>query len=158
MTNFKGDSAEVFREQCRNAVESLPSMMLKPRGRQVSTTAYVYSSYAANKVTRKSHTGCVIFMNRASIIWHSKRQNTIESSAFSSEFLATKTCIEHVSAIRYKIRMFGVPIDGPTNVLCDNESVVKNSSNVDSRLYKKHVSIACHAVRWAVAAGVQISS
>ena len=40
------------------------------------------------------------------------------------------------------------------NVLCDNESVVKNSSRIDSTLHKKHVSIGYHAVRWAVAADI----
>ena len=50
--------------------------------------------------------------------------------------------------------MFGVPIDGTTKVLCDNEKVVHNSSRLESTLNKKHSSIAYHATRWAVAAGV----
>jgi hypothetical protein len=28
--------------------------------------------------------------------------------------------------MHYKLRMFGVPIDGPANVFCDNRGVVKN--------------------------------
>jgi hypothetical protein len=58
--------------------------------------------------------------------------------------------------MRFKLRMFGIPIvEGhATNVFCDNESVVKNSTNVESVLNKKHSSIAYHYVRWAVAAGV----
>ena len=52
--------------------------------------------------------------------------------------------------------MFGVPIDGPTKVLCDNKSVVDNSSKIESVLNKKHNSIAYHAVRWVVAAGTMI--
>ena len=94
----------------------------------------------------------IIFINRAPIIWYSKAQTTVESSTFSSEFIALKTCTEHISALRYKLRMFGVPIDGPTDVLCDNQSVVTNSTLIDSSLNKKHCSIAYHACRWAVAA------
>ena len=134
MTTFKGDSAKVFQEQYRDEVEELPPNMPKSRGRQVSTTAFVDASHAANRVSRKAHSGYVIFINRAPIIWFSKRQNTVESSAFSSEFIAAKTCVEHISALRYKLRMFGVPIDGPTNILCDNESVVKNSTRIDYSL------------------------
>ena len=52
--------------------------------------------------------------------------------------------------------MFGVELDGPTKVLCDNNSVVLNSSKVESTLNKKHNSIAYHAVRWAVAAKTMI--
>jgi hypothetical protein len=49
--------------------------------------------------------------------------------------------------------MFGIPIDGPTNVFCDNEAVVKNASVPESTLKKKHNAIAYHRVREAIAAG-----
>ena len=87
-------------------------------------------------------------------MWFSKRQNTVESSAFSSEFIAMKTCVEEIAAMRYKLRMLGIPIDGPAKILCDNKSVVDNSSKLSSKLNKKHNSIAYHAVRWARAANV----
>lgn len=93
-------------------------------------------------------------MNRAPIIWFSKRQNTVEYSTFSSEFIVDKCCTEYITALRYKLQMFGVPMQGPTKVLCDNKSVVTNSSVVDSSLNKKHCSITYHTVCWAVAAEI----
>ena len=57
-------------------------------------------------------------------------------------------------AFRYKLRMMGVPITGPTNTFCDNESVVKNASKPESTLSKKHNSVAYHKVRESVAAEV----
>ena len=151
---FIGDDSNVFRDQYRDAVEETPNNMPTPRGRPVTITCYVDASHAANKVTRRSHTGYIIFLNRAPITWFSKRQNTVESSAFSSEFIAMKTCVEDISALRYKLRMFGVPIDGNATVLCDNKSVLDNSSKLSSKLNKKHNSIAYHAVRWARAADI----
>jgi hypothetical protein len=50
--------------------------------------------------------------------------------------------------------MFGVPIDGPAQVYCDNQGVVKNTSIPESVLSKKHNAINYHAVREAAAAGV----
>jgi len=50
--------------------------------------------------------------------------------------------------------MFGTPIDGSTNVFCDNEAVAKNCSIPESTLKKKHHSIACHRNRKTVAAGM----
>ena len=85
-------------------------------------------------------------------MWHSKRTQTVESSAFSSEFIAMKTCVEQLKGLRYKLRMFGVPINGATKIYCDNKSVVNNCSRFESTLAKKHNSIACHIARWAVAA------
>ena len=55
---------------------------------------------------------------------------------------------------RYKLRMFGVPVEGPTNVFCDNNGVVKNASIPHSMLQKKHNTINYHSIREAVAAGI----
>ena len=41
-------------------------------------------------------------------------------------------------ALRYKLRMFGIPIDGAADVFCDNQGVVKNTSLPESVLSKKH--------------------
>mgnify|MGYP003326537431 FL=1 len=143
-----------FREHYRDAMEEEPFNQPSPRGRPVVMVAYVDASHAANKVTRRSHTGYIIFVNKAPIVWYSKRQNTVESSTFSSEFIAMRTLVESVRGLRYKLRMFGVPIDGSTRVFCDNEKVVHNSSLLESSLNKKHSSVAYHATRWAVAAGI----
>ena len=43
--------------------------------------------------------------------WFSKRQNTVETSTFGSEFIAMKTAVEHVEALRYKLRMIDIPIE-----------------------------------------------
>ena len=53
--------------------------------------------------------------------------------------------------------MFGILIyedQSATVILCDNESVVKNTSNVESYLNKNHSAIAYHFSRWNVAVGV----
>lgn len=50
--------------------------------------------------------------------------------------------------------MFGIPIDGPAHVYCDNQGVVKNVTMPESVLSKKHNAINYHAVREAVAAGI----
>ncbi|GFH50563.1 gag-pol polyprotein [Chaetoceros tenuissimus] len=59
-----------------------------------------------------------------------------------------------VEALRYKLRYFGVPIDYPTEVLCDNKSVVTNSSVPASTLNKRHNAICYHRMREAQACGM----
>lgn len=105
-------------------------------------------------MTRRSHTGIFLFVQNAPILAYSKRQNTVEAATFGSEFVALRICKELIVALRYKLRMFGVPIDGPTNVFCDNRGVVKNASVPESALTKKHNAINYHAVREAAAAGI----
>ena len=111
---FEGSDKEQFKDHYRDANEELPDRMTRPRGRMVKVICFVDASHVANKVNRKSHTGYVIFINRAPII----------------------------------------PIDGTSDILCDNQSVVNNSFRFESTLNKKHASIAYHAVRWSVAAGM----
>lgn len=54
--------------------------------------------------------------------------------------------------MQYKLHMMGIPIDGPANVFCNNNSVVINSTIPKSTLKKKHNAIAYHRVHKAVAA------
>ena len=96
----------------------------------------------------------IIFVNRAPILWFSKRQNTVESSTFGSEFMAMRIAIEMIEGLRYKLRMMGVSIDGPFNVFCDNNALVINSVRPESMLKKKHAAVNYHCTREAIAAGV----
>ena len=136
----------------RDAKKPVPGDMPAPRGQMVSTHCFVDSDHAANTVMRCSQTGLFLFVNRAPVTWFSKRQNTVEMGTFGSEFSAMKTAVEHIEALRYKLRMFGIPIEDPTNVFCDNKPVFKNTSIPDSTLKKKHTSICYHRAREAVAA------
>jgi len=65
-----------------------------------------------------------------------------------------RICKDMLVSLRYKLRMFGVPIFGPANVFCDNAGVVKNASIPESTLSKKHNAINYHTVREAVAAKI----
>ena len=143
-----------FAEYYRDAQEHLPHDMPISRGMEVWITAFVDASFAQNKKTRKSHTGFIIFVNRAPITWFSKRQSTVETSTFSAEFMAMNSCVNAIESLRCKLRMFAVLINGPAHVFCDNEGVVNNSSKVESTLNKKHNSVAYHYVRNAVASSV----
>ena len=97
--------------------------------------------------------GILIFINKAPIQWYSKRQASVEASTFGAEFCAARVATEMIESLRYKLRMFGIPIDGPANVYCDNEAVYKNTSIPESTLKKKHHSIAYHRCREAIAVG-----
>ena len=137
-----------------DAEEELPPNAPEPRGRAVQINCFVDSDHAGDTTTRRSHTGIIIYVNKAPITWYSKQQTTVESSTFGSEFVALRLATEQVISIRYKIRMFGIPIKGATNIFCDNEAVFKNASIAESRLKKKHNSVCFHRVRESVASGI----
>ena len=79
------------------------------------------------------------------------RQATIETSTFGSEFVAAKVATGTIRGLRYKLRMLGVPIEGPTYFFGDNMSVVMNITVPKSVLRKKSNLIAYHCVGEAIA-------
>jgi hypothetical protein len=133
--------------------EVLPGNMPEPRGNSVQINMFCDAAHATCLSTRRSTTGIIIFINGSPVSWYSKRQNTIETSTFGSEFVALRIALEMNDALRYKLRMMGIPINGPSNCFCDNESVWKNSTMPQSTLSKKHNSVAYHKCRECVAKG-----
>jgi hypothetical protein len=86
-----------------NVEESIPGDMPVPRGNFVDTTCFVDASHASCLKTRCSQTGILLFVNKAPITWYSSRQNTVETSTFSSEFIVMKIAVEIIEALRYKV-------------------------------------------------------
>ena len=80
----------------------IPDNCPKSLGKAVKITCYVDANHAGNMVTRRSNTGFIIFVNSAPIIWWPKRQNTVETSTFGSEYVALRIATEQIIAFRYK--------------------------------------------------------
>ena len=101
-SGHKNYSSE-FKEYYRDAEEEMPHNMPRPRGISVVMSELFDTSHGANKVTRRSHSVYVLFVNRSPFKWMSKSQQTVETSSFSLEFLAFKHCIEDVEYLRFKL-------------------------------------------------------
>ena len=132
-------------------IEPMPLNAPKPLGKPVVLRLHVDSDHAGDKLIRRSRTGFQVFMNSAPIMWQRKRQATIKTSMFGAEFVAMKHGIEATRGLRYKLRMMGVEIEGPTYIYGDNMSVIHNTQRPESTLKKKSNLICYHAVRESVA-------
>ncbi|MCY7390403.1 MAG: Ty1/Copia family ribonuclease HI, partial [Leptolyngbyaceae cyanobacterium CAN_BIN12] len=100
-----------------DATEEIPSDLPIPRGPPVQLTVYVDADHAHDLVTRRSVTGILAFVNNTPIQWMSKRQKTVETSTYGSELVAARVATEMILDLRYKLRMLGVPLDGPALML-----------------------------------------
>jgi len=137
-----------------HAVEELPPDMPEPKGKPARITCYVDADHAHDKVTRRSVTGILLFVNGMPIKWVSKRQKMVESSTYGSEMVAARIASELILEVRYKLRMMGVPIDGPALLLGDNLSVILSTTVPSATLKKKHQAICYHRIRECIAAKV----
>jgi hypothetical protein len=133
--------------------EAIPPNAPITRGKAIDLRLFVDSDHAGDYFMRRSRTGFVIYLNMAPIVWISKRQPTVESSVFGAEFVVMNDGIETTRGLRYKLRMMGVAIDGPTYIYGDNMSVVHNTQRSESVLKKKSNAICYHAVRESAAMG-----
>ena len=141
-------------EACGGVVEELPARCPKPHGNSVIISCFVDANHAGNCVTQRSHTGILTFVNNAPVLFHSKQQNTVETSAFGSKLVAMQIAKEMIFGLRHKLQMFSVLIEEPADVYCNDQGAVKNTSFLESTLSKKHNDINCHAVHKACAAGI----
>jgi hypothetical protein len=140
-----------------NVSELVPGDAPPPLGREVDLRLFVDSDHAGDHLARRSRTGFFIFMNMAPILWLSRKQATIETSVFGAEFVAMKQGMETMRGLRYKLRMMGVPLSGPSYLYGDNMSVIHNTQRPESTLKKKSNSICYHAVRESVAMGESLT-
>ena len=141
-----------------DAKEAIPPNAPEARGKEVDLRLYVDSDHAGEELTRRSRTGFFIFLNMAPVVWFSKRQPTVETSVFGAEFVAMKNGMETLRGLRYKLRMMGVPLSGPSFIYGDNMPVIHNTQRPESMLRKKSNSICYHAVRESVAMGESLTA
>jgi hypothetical protein len=121
-----------------NANEEMPPDMPIPKGKYVRTTSYVDANLMHCLVTGRSMTGIIHLINQTPIQWFSKRQNNVETATYGSEFMAARQAAEQIMDIRYTLRMMGIPIDGPSWMFGDNQSVITSSNITESTLNKRH--------------------
>ena len=57
---------------------------------------YIDSDHAGDQITRRSRTGFLVFLNNTLFYWTSKKQATIETSSFGSEFMAMEHATKYV--------------------------------------------------------------
>jgi len=134
-----------------DAEEDVAYNIPEPLGPKTSITVFVDADHARNKITRRSVTGILLFVNNTPLVWVSKRQKTVETSTYGSELVASRVAIDLIIEMRYKLRMLGVKIDEQTMLLGDNMAVVINTTIPSSSLKKKHLACAYHRVREAIA-------
>ena len=132
--------------------EILPDDMPEPLGESVTTTTTMDANLNHCLATGKSLTGCLHFVNKTPVDWYSKKQATVETATYGSEFVAAKTATEQIMDIRQTLRYLGAPITTKSFLFGDNRSVVTSATLPHSTLTKRHNILAFHRVREAIAA------
>ena len=137
-----------------NIQEIIPSDCPKPLGKSVTTTTILDANPLHCMATGTSLTACLHLCNQTPMDWYSKKQATVETATYESEFVAAKTASEQIMDIRYTLRNLGVPIRSKSYMFGDNSSVGTSATLPHSTLSKRHNILAFHRVREAIAAKI----
>ena len=135
------------------AKEEIPHDIPEPKGKHVTTTTYVDANLHHDQVTGKAVTACLHMVNATPSHWHTKRQATVETATFGSEFVAARIATDQIIDLRYTLMYLGVPVRSKSYMFGDNKSVVDSASIPTSTLSKKSTLASYHRVREAIAAG-----
>ena len=75
-------------------------------------TTFVDANLYHDLVNGKSVTGILHLFNKPVIDWYSKKQSTVETATYGSEFVAARTAMEQIIDLRLQLRYLGVTIKG----------------------------------------------
>ena len=138
----------------RGAKEIIPKDMPTPLGKRAILSAYVDANLMHDLISGRSVTGILHLANKTPIDWYSKLQSTVETATFGSEYVAARTATEQIIDLRTTFRYLGVPVETPTMLFGDNETVVNTASVPQAKIQKRHNALSYHRTREAVAAGI----
>jgi hypothetical protein len=136
--------------------EQIPRDAPEPLGKFVTLSHYVDANLMHDMVTGRSVTGILHFVNKMPIDWYSKKQATVETATYGSEFVAARTCVEQIIELQNTLHYLGVPICEKSYMFGDNQSVVNSSMQIHAKLHKRHTMLSFHRVREAIASGMVV--
>ena len=79
--------------------EEVPANIPETLGKPISVNVCVDKIHAGEKVTYRSNTGIVIYVNNTPIDWFSKRQKKVETYTFGAELISVRIAMEKVKAL-----------------------------------------------------------
>ena len=77
----------------------IPKDAPKSLGNFVTLVHYLDANLYHDMLNVRSVTGILHFMNQTPINWFSKKQSTVETATYGSEFVAAKTCVKQIMEI-----------------------------------------------------------
>ena len=134
--------------------ELVPHDVPEPLGNYVTLTHYVDANLFHDMLTGRSVTGILHFLNKTPIDWFSKKQSTVETATYGSEFVAARICTEQILDLHLTLCYLGVPIRDKSYMFGDNKSVLDSSLHPHAKLHKHHTMLSFHRVREAIAHGI----
>eukprot|EP00794_Sanderia_malayensis_P011707 gene11707-biopygen9383 len=108
---------------------------------------YSDADWAGDINTRKSTSGYVFRLGKATISWKSKRQPVVALSSTEAEYVALCAATQEAIWLRRLLGSLDINQDQATQLYEDNQGAIALSRNPNSHSRTKHIEIKYHYVR-----------
>ena len=98
--SLKDQEYDWTRSVYSGACEQIPHDIPKRLGKHVQTTHYVDANLHHDLATGKAVTAVLHFLNQTPVDAYTKRQSTVETTTYGSEFVAARTAVDQIIDIR----------------------------------------------------------
>ena len=115
--------------------------------------SYSDADWASDIDSRQSTTGNVFVMSGGAISWLSQKQATVALSTAEAEYIAMGSATQEAIWLRQLMFDLEVNVQGPTEILEDNQGSIAMAKNPVGHKRTKHIDIRHHFIREAVQAG-----
>jgi hypothetical protein len=100
--------------------EAVPKDATEPLGKPVTMTHYQDANLYHDIITGRSVTAILHFLNKFPIDWYSKKQATVETATYGSNYISARTCVNQIVDLWTTLRYLGIPIRNVSYMFGDN--------------------------------------
>lgn len=123
---------------------------------KLTLTAWCDSNYAGCPLTRRSLTGWLIQLGESPISWKTRKHDVVSRSSTEAEYRSMADTVSELLWLIELLQCFGIKLDAPVPLHCDNLSTIHLSKNPVFHERTKHIETDCHFVRGEIVRGTII--
>jgi hypothetical protein len=110
--------------------EIIPTDIPEPKGKYVTLSHYFDVNLYHDMVTGRSVTAILHFLNQTPMDWYSKKQATVKTATFGSEFITARTTIDQIVNLQTTLRYLGIPIQEKSYVFGECQATQETQRSI----------------------------
>lgn len=121
------------------------SLIYRRNAKPMVMKCYADADWGSDKVTRRSTSGYTFQINGNTVVWKSKRQNSVALSTAEAEYVSLSEATSEIIWVNNVLLDLSIDIPKPIVLYEDNQSAIKIATAQASKA--KHIDIRYHFVR-----------
>lgn len=108
---------------------------------------YSDANWAEDRITRKSNSGFIGFVNGGTISWACRKQASVSLSSTEAEYIALTETTQEILWLKVLCQDFNIKLNFPIQIQADNQSAIKLVSNQRISNATKHIETKYHFIK-----------